>query len=189
LYKSPEPKTANDWSKDGRFLLFSTLHGSQTKNDIWYLPMTGERKPMPFLQGSSNEGLGQFSPDGRYVVYLSDEAGTNEIYVRTFPDGNGRWQISKTTGYDPRWRADGKEIIYLSARKVMAVDVTLTPTFVPGTPKELFEAPIVNAGSFARNPGYFVSPDGKAFLVNMPVGPNASRPLNVVLNWQSGLKN
>ena len=72
---------------------------------------------MPFLQGPSNEGLGQFSPDGRYVVYLSDESGTNEIYVRTFPDGNGRWQISKATGVDPRWRADGKEIIYLSTGK------------------------------------------------------------------------
>ena len=71
----------------------------------------------------------------------------------------------------------------------MAVDVTFTPTFVPGTAKELFEAPIVNAGSFARNPGYFVTADGKAFLVNMPVGPNASTPLNVVLNWQSALKN
>jgi hypothetical protein len=71
----------------------------------------------------------------------------------------------------------------------MAVDVTFTPAFVPETPKELFEAPIVNAGSFARNPAYFVTADGKAFLVNIPVGPNVSRLLNVVLNWQSALKN
>jgi Tol biopolymer transport system component len=188
LYKSPEPKTANDWSKDGRFLLFTTSD-AKTKADMWYLPMTGERKAMPFLQGSSNEALGQFSPDGRYVVYLSDESGTTGIYVRNFPIGNEKWQISKTTGVDPRWRADGKEIIYLSNRKVMAVDVTLTPKFVPGAPQELFEAPIVYAGSYARNPGYSVTADGKAFLVNMPFSPNASRPMNVVLNWQSALKN
>jgi serine/threonine protein kinase len=188
LYKSPGPKTATDWSKDGRFLLFTTSD-AKTKTDIWYLPMTGERKAMPFLQGPSNEGLGQFSPDGRYVVYLSDESGATGIYVRTFPDPNEKWQISKTTGVDPRWRADGKEIIYLSNRKVMAVEVTLTPKFVPGTQQELFEAPIVNAGSYGRNPGYSVTADGKAFLVNMPIGPNASRPINVVLNWQSALKN
>jgi hypothetical protein len=71
----------------------------------------------------------------------------------------------------------------------MAVDVTLTPKFVAGTPQELFEAPIVNAGSYGRNPGYSVTADGKAFLVNMPVAPNASRPINVVLNWQSAFKN
>jgi Tol biopolymer transport system component len=187
LYKSTEPKTANDWSRDGRFLLF-TVSDPKTKNDIWYMTMAGERKAMPFLQNPYSEGSAQFSPDGRFVAYLSDESGTPEIYVRSFPDANGRWQISRGGGVDPRWSGDGKEIIYLSTGRVMAVEVASTPSFTPGIPRVLFEAPIVNAGSSARNPGYSVSADGKSFLVNLPLGPNASRPINVVVNWQSGLK-
>jgi serine/threonine protein kinase len=188
LYRSPLPKTATNWSSDGRFLLFTVAGGP--KNDVWYIPMTGERTPMPFLQGPYNEGHAQFSPDGRFVAYMSDEAGPpGEIYVRSFPDGNQKWQISKGTGVDPRWRGDGKEIIYLTGRKVMVVQVTFTPTFIPGTPKELFEAPIIQAGNFARNPGYAVSADGEAFLVDTPAGTDAFRPINVVLNWQASLTN
>ena len=78
-------------SRDGRFLLY-TANSPKTGYDLWYLPMTGERTPKPFVQGSAYEGFGHFSPDGRYVVYLSGESGTNEIHVRSFPDGNGKWK-------------------------------------------------------------------------------------------------
>jgi serine/threonine protein kinase len=187
LYKSPDPKTPNDWSRDGRFLLY-TAGSAKTGNDLWYLPMTGDRTPKPFVQTSAQEGIGQFSPDGRFVAYVSNESGQNEIYVRSFPDGSGKWQISKGGGVDPRWRRDGKEITYLSGTRMMSAEVNTSPSFQPGTPKLLFEAPFVQAGNNGRNNAYDISPDGKRFLATMPVGQSLSAPITVVLNWQAGLK-
>ena len=186
LYKSPEPKTPNDWSRDGRFLLYTT--SGKTGGDLWYLPMTGERTPKPFVQTAAQEGLGQFSPDGRFVGYVSNESGQNEIYVRSFPGGSGKWQISKSGGVDPRWRRDGRETVYLSGTKVMSVDVNTNPSFQPGTPKMLLEAPIVQAGNYNRNDAYDISSDGKRFLATMPVGQSLAAPITVVLNWQTLLK-
>jgi Tol biopolymer transport system component len=187
LYKSPEPKTPNDWSRDGRFLLFTT-QGLKTGNDLWYLPMTGERTAKPFVQTAAQEGLGQFSPDGRFVTYVSNESSMNEIYVRSFPDGSGKWQISKGGGVDPRWRHDGKEIFYLSGTKMMSVEVSTSPSFQPGTPKLLVEARFIQAGNYNKNNAYDISPDGKRFLATVPVGQNLSSPITVVLNWQALLK-
>jgi Tol biopolymer transport system component len=188
LYKSPEPKTPNDWSPDGRFLMYTTTGSSKTSGDLWYLPMTGDHTPKPFVQTAAQEGLGHFSPDGRFVAYVSSESGQNEAYVRSFPDGNGKWQISKGGGVDPVWRRDGKEIVYLTGTSVMAVDVTTNPSFQPGTPKVLLRNPFVQAGSYNRNSAYDFSPDGKRFLATLPVGQNVSAPITVVLNWQAGLK-
>ena len=187
LYKSPEPKTPNDWSRDGRFLLYTVL-STKTGNDLWYLPMTGDRTPKPFVQNAGEEGIGQFSPDGRFVAYISNESGQNDIYVRSFPDGNGKWQVSKGGGVDPRWRRDGKEIVYLNGSRVMSVEVNTNPTFQPGVPKLLLEAPFVMAGAHNKNNAYDISPDGKRFLATLPVGQNLSSPITVVLNWQAGLK-
>ncbi|HYV64016.1 MAG TPA: protein kinase, partial [Bryobacteraceae bacterium] len=187
LFKSPEPKTPNDWSRDGRFLLY-TVSSAKTASDLWYLPMTGERTPKPFVQTAAQEGIGQFSPDSRYVAYISNESGQNEIYVRSFPDGSGKWQVSKGGGVDPRWRRDGKEITYINGTRVMSVEVSTSPAFQPGTPKLLFEAPFALAGAHNRNNAYDISPDGKKFLATMPVGQSLSAPITVVLNWQAGLK-
>ena len=111
-----------------------------------------------------------------------------EIYVRSFPDGIGKWQISKGGGVDPRWRRDGREIFYLSGRRVMAVEVTSTPAFLPGPPKTLFEVPFAQAGNYVRNDAYSVSADGKRLLANLPVGPNISAPITVVLNWHTAFR-
>jgi hypothetical protein len=138
---------------------------------------------------AGDEGLGAFSPDGPFEAYVSRESGQNEIYVRSFPDGDGRWQVSKDGGVDPRWRRDGKELFYLQGTKVMAVEISSSPTFQPGTPKELFEAPFAQAGDWSRNSAYDVSPDGKRFLATVPAAQNLSdTPITVVLNWQAGLK-
>jgi hypothetical protein len=150
--------------------------------------MTGERTPKPFVQTAAQEGIGQFSPDSRYVAYISNESGQNEIYVRSFPDGSGKWQVSKGGGVDPRWRRDGKEITYINGTRVMSVEVSTSPAFQPGTPKLLFEAPFALAGAHNRNNAYDISPDGKKFLATMPVGQSLSAPITVVLNWQAGLK-
>ena len=134
-----------DWSRDGRYILYEE-GGDATGSDLWVLPMTGStggpRKPVPFLQTAFNEMLGQFSPDGRWVAYISDESGRNEVYVRSFPAGSGKFQISNNGGTQPRWRDDGKEIYYLAPDgKLMAATVKFTAeTFEKETLKVLFEA-------------------------------------------------
>jgi Tol biopolymer transport system component len=188
------------WSRDGRFLLYHT-NGTTTTDDLWVLPLEGDRKPVQLLATKFNERSGSFSPDGRWIAYKSDETGRWEIYVRPFvasgPSGapslgEGKWQISKdgaahlqtdlAVGF-PRWRADGKEILFGGPKgAVMAVDVnTSGGTFQPLVPKQLFTMP-PKAGAWT------VTPDGKKFLT--PVAPatdGSPTPITVVLNWRAEL--
>jgi dipeptidyl aminopeptidase/acylaminoacyl peptidase len=140
-----------------------------------------QRKGIRFLGSEFNERNGRFSPDGRYVAYASDESGTNEIYVRSFPDAGGRWQVSKKGGTQPRWRKDGRQLYYLSGgTRIMSVDVTTGATFQSGDPKPLIDA---------RVPvGYDVAADGKRFLVATTAEEGAADPITVVLNWKAALK-
>jgi len=172
------------WSPDGRSILYSSA-GSQTGLDLFVLPITGDRKPFPFLQTQFNEGQGQFSPDGRWVAYASDEAGKLEIYVAPFPGPGGKWQISTAGGSFPRWRRDGTEIFYLAPdNALMAAGVNgKGSSFQVGAVKPLFKTR-VNGPRFE----YGVSADGQRFLVNTPLGQEASAPITVVLNWNAGLK-
>ncbi len=193
LLKSSENKVPTSFSHDGRFLLYLSVD-PKTKDDLWVLPLAGDKKPFPFLQTEFNEADGQFSPDGRWVAYVSDESGRNEIYVRTFsPDSTavasdtaGKWQVSYGGGTDPRWSADGKEFYYMTPDwKLMAVEVTINPVFQAGAAKLLFQAPpqrSVTAGEYTV--------DGKRFLFLAPTqqGSQAQAPFTVVLNWQAGLR-
>src|SRR4029077_15422640 len=106
-------KTPVSWSPDGRFIMYVSS-GSATGNDLFVLPLSADRKPVPFLQTKFNEGAGQFSPDGRWVAYQSDESGKYEVYVAPFPGPAGKWQISTAGGTNPRWRRDGTEIFYMA---------------------------------------------------------------------------
>ena len=190
LLKSPDgAKSATSWSRDGRFLLY-TVDNPETKSDLWVLPLQGDRKPIPFLRTEFNESSGQFSPDGHWVGYTSDESGRDEIYVRDFSSGAaqgswdaaGRWLISKGGGTDPRWRADGKELFYVASDgKLMSVDISAKPLFEAGAPRPLFQLPPDFIGGD-------VTADGKRFLVGVPVGQTASVPFTVVLNWQTTLR-
>ena len=151
--------------------------------------MDGDRKAQPYLRSDFNENTGQFSPDGRYVAYSSDQSGTFEVYVSSFPDPNTvRVPISHRGGYQPRWRRDGKELLYLTGDgKLMSVDVTLSPAFKASAPKALFQPPIFGGAANNRNREYWdIAPDGR-FLVLTNSG-DASAPLTVVLNWQAALK-
>jgi Tol biopolymer transport system component len=179
-----------DWSRDGRFILYGEFGGA-TGFDLWVLPMagaSGERKPIPFLQTIFNETLGQFSPDGRWVAYTSDETGRNEVYVRSFPAASGKFQISSNGGREPLWRGDGKEIYYLAPDgKLMAVSVKLaSDTLDRETPKILFEA----HWRYGNTPAYSydVTHDGQRFLSLLLAEPETIRTLTVVTNWQAGLK-
>lgn len=194
LVESAQDKGVDDWSHDGRFLLF---HSSdpQTFYDLWMLPMEGDRKPFVFLKTNFDERRAQFSPDGHWVVYTSNESGRYEIYLRPF-NGNapgaptgGQWQVSTSGGISPKWRADGKELYYIAPDgKLMAVPIaTSSATIAPGTPVALFQTRIAGGAtdvSFGNE--YDVSNDGR-FLINT-VLEDAASPITLLQNWTAGLK-
>jgi serine/threonine protein kinase/Tol biopolymer transport system component len=116
-------KLANDWSADGRFILFQA-QDQRTNSDLWVLPISGDQKPFPYLHADFSEAQGRFSPDGKWVAYVSNESGKWEVYVQSFPVPGGKWQVSNSGGAQPQWRRDGSELFYISSdRKLMAVDV------------------------------------------------------------------
>jgi eukaryotic-like serine/threonine-protein kinase len=174
-----------DWSPDGKLIAFSAPTVA-SGNDLWMLPLTGDRKPVKFLATPADEMHGNFSPDGRFVAYTSNESGRYEVYVQTFPLSDKKWQVSTNGGYEPRWRSDGREIYYLSEdRKLMAVSVGPGPSF--GVPQTLFQTR-VPAGVNSNRTHYVPSRDGRRFLVNTQVDDPSPNPITVVLNWTSGLK-
>jgi Tol biopolymer transport system component len=184
LFKSDDAKLPTDWSPDGRYILYQDQ--SQKGFDLWVLPLFEEQKPVIFRQTDYQEMYGRFSPDGRWIAYVSDESGKREVYVRSFPDSGGQWQISKGGGSQPRWRRDGKELFYLSPdRKLMAVEVNgSSGTFEAGIPKPLFDVRIGNAAGVSD---YEVARDGR-FLVNTLFEQNERSPVTVVMNWTADMK-
>lgn len=149
-----------------------------------------DRKPQVFLNTGFDEGQGQFSPDGRWVAYISNESEEYQIYVRPFPGPGGQWQISTAGGTQPRWRPDGKELYYIAPDgKLMAASVVARgATLEPGTPAALFQTRItrgVGSGAILR-PQYDVAPDGR-FLINVTTEEATASPITVILNWTAGL--
>jgi Tol biopolymer transport system component len=190
IVKVNTPKHANDFSPDGRYLIYDDHHATQ-RQDLYALPLQagpgGERKPIPFVVTPADETLARFSPDGRWVAYSSDETGRREIYVQGFAPGRvpatavGKWTISAAGGNIPRWSRDGRELYYLSPdRKLMAVPIKPGNEFEPGVAVPLFDAPLLRG--FVP---YDVAPDGR-FLLNVlsDVAAARSAPLTVVLDWQ-----
>jgi eukaryotic-like serine/threonine-protein kinase len=189
LFKSNNPKGPHDWSSDGRFILYGELD-RKTNVDLWVLPLFGDHKSIPLLQTSFTETQGRFSPDGRWIAYVSNESGTFQVYVQSFPPSGGKWMISTNGGIQPRWRRDGKELFYLAAdRKLMVVDVKEDANkFEAGSPQALFEMHVsVGLGPIGTS-SYEVTRDGQRFLVNTPGEESSPSPLTVVLNWTAGLK-
>ena len=174
---------------DGQYLLYSA-EGQKTGSDLWILPASG-RKPVPYLQEPYNERQGQFSPDGRWIAYSSDESGSYEVYVQSFPAGAGKFQLSTAGGSQPRWRRDGKEIFYISADgRLTAVAVKQEPRFEPGASQALFDAQ-VPAGGLIGSFNYDVAADGKRFLVNTAAtgtAGSAPAPITVIVNWHAAFK-
>jgi Tol biopolymer transport system component len=192
LLKSGLPQLPQSWSPDGKYLLYFTLD-KNTKEDLWILPMATphayDNKPTPYLKTPFSEFHGQFSPDGRWVAYTSDESGQFQVYVQSFPIGAGKFQVSTNGGTQPRWRRDGKEIFYIGGDgKLMAAELTTGPRFeVTGAPKALFD-PYIPRGSVSGF-RYDVTADGKRFLViSAASADEAAAPITVVLNWQAALK-
>ena len=175
---------------DRRTLLFADT-SPKTGNDLWVLPLEGERKPHVFLQTPFTETTPRLSPDGRWVAYLSDESGRIEVYVRPFPGPGGKWQISTEGGQGVAWSPKGNELFYRAGTKMMAVDIQTQPNFSAGKPRLLFEAPKVALSILAAvGADYSVSPDGQRFLMVRPRDQEQARltQINVVTNWFEELK-
>jgi Tol biopolymer transport system component len=184
----------NDWSSDGRFILYHT-RGEKTRIDVWVLPLFGDRKPHPVLNSEFDDGPAVLTPDGRWLAYRSDVSGTYEIYVRSFTAdghaGSEGQRISANGGGQPRFRPDGQELFYLANDgRLVAVPITgHGASFERGEPKALFKThtmpPIVEARF-----EYDVTRDGQRFLMGTILdGPGATPPPpTIVLNWMAGLK-
>jgi Tol biopolymer transport system component/predicted Ser/Thr protein kinase len=174
---------ASDWSRDGRYIAYER-RGKESW-DLFALPTSGDRKPLTVAAKPFNEFGPLFSPDGRFVAYESNESGRPEIYVQTFPEPTGRWQISTAGGQDPSWSRDGKQIFYRSEdQKLMAVDVRAGEDFQAGIPRALFATRVPSGANRNR---YVASADGKRFLFVAAPGREAISPTTVVLNWPAAL--
>ena len=186
LLESDETKTANSWSADGRFIVYTSADAkANTKEDLWILPLFGDHKPFPFLRTQFNESFAQFSADGHWIAYVSDESGSNQVYIAPFPGPGGKWQASRAGGSEPRWRGDGKELFFLAPdNKLMAVEVNAKEfTLEIGNTQLLFEVhPATSPGTH-----YDVTGDGKRFLVDSS-GEGSSAPITLVVNWTADLK-
>jgi Tol biopolymer transport system component len=188
LLSTPAHKQVTDWSHDGRFLLFRTVAVTPVPDmDIWALPLD-TRQPFPVVRTRFEERDGQFSPDGRWVAYQSDESGRDEIYVQPFPGPGTRTRISPGGGVQVRWRANGRELFYLTLEgELVAVPIALDAgDAIPrvGAVEPLFRAPVGSPLGVSLHK-YVVSQDGQRFLLDTVVEEPAS-PIAVVLNWSPG---
>jgi Tol biopolymer transport system component len=190
LLKSENRELPTDWSRDGQSLVYERI-GRDAKSEVWILPLAGDRKPAPVLQSSFNESQGVLSPDGRWIAYVSDESGRQEVYAQTFPASASKWRISPDGGSQPRWRRDGKELFYLTADgRLMAagVGVSAGAGLAAASPTPLFRTEAMNQDVAGTAIQYAVTTDGQRFLVSSPVGGQRGESLTVVLNWTADLK-
>jgi len=180
LLQSSESKTPTDWSSDGRFVLYQS--DARTSMNIWALPLDEGRNPLVVVQSPFDERNAQFSPDRRWVAYVSTQSGPGEVYVRSFLGQAGQWQVSTAGGVQPRWSPDGRELFYIAPDgMLMATPLSVADgALTIGVPKPLFQTRI--GGGVTNETEYDVAPDGR-FLVNVPVEDGAVTPITIFLNW------
>jgi serine/threonine protein kinase len=189
LLATPQSKYPTDWSPDGRFVLYRATD-TKTGQDVWAVPLVGDRKPSPVFQTTFDERDGQFSPDGQWVAYESNESGRSEIYVEAFPPAGGKRQISTNGGAQVRWRRDGTELFYIALDgRLIATPIRFASNrraVEPGSPVPLFTTAIGGALQGNLRQQYSVSPDGNRFLMNTVAGEAVASPITIVLNLRPG---
>jgi Tol biopolymer transport system component len=188
ILKAPsgeQPLRLQDWSQDGRFLIYYTPD-SKTKADVWWLSLPDGKKE-PFLNSTANEWQAQLSPDGQWLAYASDETGQAEVYVQRFPKGDTKTKISVSGGVQPQWRRDGKELFYLSLQnKLMSIEVHSASSQQFRAAREVFTIPWrVSVTPTTRRNDYAVGRDGARFLFSAPLLDPAV--ITVRFNWTSRL--
>ena len=195
---APQPSLlyANSVSPDAKLAIgIARAPGGdpRQRTSLWILSLAADAKPQPFLDSQFSKARPQFSPDGRWVAYQSDETGRNEVYVTPYPGPGGKVHVSNEGGTDPRWARNGRELFYRNGNKMMATDIQTTPSFRAGAPHFLFEGHYFEGRPISVDQygaSYDVAPDGKRFLMLKPAaGQNAqSGQLHVVVNWFEELR-
>jgi serine/threonine protein kinase/Tol biopolymer transport system component len=202
-------KMPSSWSPDGKLLVYTQATGVV---DVWAVPVTGEKKPFPLLQGPYTEVSPQVSPDGKWLAYSSNETGRNEIFVKSFPEGAGKWQVSTDGGNFLRWRGDGRELYYHFGNTMYAVDIRVSgSSLTAGVPRILYGLGGINPSGDSFYNRFAVTSDGQRFLVSQPaaaglvnsggladqiaaaadqggVASGGTYAVTVVLNWHQMLK-
>jgi DNA-binding winged helix-turn-helix (wHTH) protein/Tol biopolymer transport system component len=184
LVSDPSVKVLNDWSGTARTIIY-TRHDSSTLLDLWHVPVAGGAG-QPLLRTAFNEAQARLSSDGRWLAYMSDSSGIQEVYVRRYPELDAPRKVSVGGGSQPQWRADQQELFYLAPdRSLMAVTVRPAASELAGEPRRLFRAPITGSPSDARD-SYAVMPDGRSFLID---GRRDASPasITVMRHWSAGL--
>jgi Tol biopolymer transport system component len=170
-------------ARDGDTLAFMRQN-AQTSRDIYVLSLRGPARPRPVVSTAGFDGGAQFSPDGHWMAYASDESGQMQVYVRPFPGPDRRWPVSTQGGSQPTWNRNGREIFYRIGNKMMAVEVSGSADLTLSQPRQLFDQQYVYQN--VSLPNYDVSRDGQRFV--MVKEETGSGRLNVVLNWTEELK-
>lgn len=190
-----ERQSVVSFSPDSRYVSFNQMDTGGTGNDIWILPMQGDRNPQPFAKPRFSEGSARFSPDGKWVAYCTDEPGQNEVFVQPWPGPGPRIQVSSKGGSDPIWSRNGRELFYRHGDQMMVVAVTTQPTFQASKPQLLWEGHYTHGMSSSCGPAgttesnYDVTSDGQRFLMVKDVAQDsASTRIVVVLNFAEELK-
>jgi serine/threonine-protein kinase len=181
LTTSENTQMPNSWARDGK--LAYTEWDPSDGFDLWLLPPKG--RPESILKTSFNEIGAMFSPDGRWIAYVSDESGQYEVYVREYETGM-KQPISVGGGTEPVWSPNGRELYYRNKEWMMAVNIETEPRFVAGKPRMMFEAPY--AESAAAYPNFDITPDGNRFIMIQNTLESAATRVVVVLNWLEELK-
>ncbi len=185
VFRNSNRKIGTDLSRDERFLLYTENDMSSPRRfaGIWAIALDGDKKPFPVVRGEFGASEARFSPDGRWVAYVSDESGSVQVYIKRFPPTEQRWQVSTDLGAAPRWRADGKQLFYRVRRnRLLAVDLKLGATIEVSKPRELFTTPVQRLGD------YEPTADGKRFLALIEDQTTAgTQSINVIVNWPATL--
>jgi DNA-binding winged helix-turn-helix (wHTH) protein/Tol biopolymer transport system component len=184
LVSDQSVKVLNDWSARSQAIIY-TRHDAATKLDLWHLPLVGGG-PRPLLNSTFNEAQARISPDGRWLAYVADSTGVQEVYVRRYPELDAPRLVSTGGGGQPQWRPDQRELFYLSPdRSLMAATVVDAREVSFGAPRRLFRTSIAEGPSAARD-SYAAMPDGRSFLIDARRDAS-TKPIVVMLDWTAGL--
>ncbi len=181
IYRDNSRLYVNEWTKDGENLIIDKLDSHYAQSDLLIIPLKGDKKPWKYLDSKFDEYEASLSPDGKWLAYLTDESGTYQGYVRSFPNKEGKWQISTDVIEEPRWSPDGKTIYYRKGSQLIEVSVSASPTFSAGIPRVLISGfPAMNMDSGIS---YDITSDGKSFITTTPVNGSTLKNISIVLNW------
>jgi eukaryotic-like serine/threonine-protein kinase len=185
FYQPVTNSIPTDWTADGKYIIFRAL-GQNGRAGIWALPLSGDRKPFPYIRSQFNVDAGRVSPNGRWIAYASDESGTDEVYVSSFPYGGGKWQVSQGGGDEPEWGREGNTVYYHApGGTIMKASVRETGSAIEiGNAERILQQPM---SAVLSGVAYAVSPDEKRFLVDKS-DQGAPEPLTLVTNWTATLK-